>query len=88
LIFDIKRENFKSTIFIKNPIHPPLGFRPNAKHSVARYQPLICESMMYMNVLVNALCPQVLIESVFCLQLCKFCVILQCKRLLTHNFKK
>jgi len=26
LIFDIKRENFKSTIFIKNPIHPPSWF--------------------------------------------------------------
>jgi len=38
LIFDIKRENFKITIFIKNPIHPPLGFCPNAKHFAARYQ--------------------------------------------------
>jgi len=28
LIFDIKRKNFKSTIFIKNSIHPPLGFCP------------------------------------------------------------
>ena len=24
-------ENIKSTIFIKNPIHPPLGFCPHAK---------------------------------------------------------
>jgi len=30
LIFDIKREIFKSTIFIKKLIHPPLGFCPNA----------------------------------------------------------
>jgi len=43
LFFDIKRENFKSTIFIKNPIHPPLGFCPNAKHSAARYQQLVSE---------------------------------------------
>jgi len=31
LIFDIKRENIKSTIFIKNPIHPPFGFHPHAQ---------------------------------------------------------
>jgi len=31
LIFDFKRKNFKSTIFIKNPINPPLGFCPHAQ---------------------------------------------------------
>ena len=31
MIFDIKRENIKSIIFIKNQIHPPLGFCPHAQ---------------------------------------------------------
>ena len=31
MIFDFKRENFKSTFFIKNPINPPLGFCPHAQ---------------------------------------------------------
>jgi len=38
LIFDIKRENFKSTIIIKNPIHPLLIFVQTLKHFVVRYQ--------------------------------------------------
>jgi len=38
LIFDIKRENLKSTIFIKKQFTFPLDFCPNTNHSVARYQ--------------------------------------------------
>jgi len=40
LIFDFKRENFKSTIFIKNSINPLLVFVQTLKHSAARYQQL------------------------------------------------
>jgi len=33
----LKGENFKNTIFIKNQIHPFLGFCPNANHFAARF---------------------------------------------------
>jgi len=33
----LKGKNFKSTFFIKNPIHAPLDFCPNVNHSVVRF---------------------------------------------------